>query len=263
MPDTPAKAIAPTMDAPSNENKPARRAAVMKFGVVAGAVATLFASSRFVDVLGALQGAVDWIEGLGLIGVGAFILLYILATVFFVPGLVLTLGGGAAFGFFKGTLIVSIASTLGATAAFLAGRYFARDWVGKKIEGNARFSVIDNAVTKEGWKIVGLTRLSPAFPFNLLNYAYGLTSVSLRDYFFASWIGMLPATAVYVFLGSTGLKVADLGMEDREPSSGELVLYGVGIMAAVVVTVFITRTARRALQERVDMEPDADTTPES
>ena len=106
-------------------------------------------------------------------------------------------------------------------------------------------------------------RLSPAFPFNLLNYAYGLTSVSLRDYFFASWIGMLPATAVYVFLGSTGLKVADLGMEDREPSSGELVLYGVGIMAAVVVTVFITRTARRALQERVDMEPDADTTPES
>jgi len=136
------------------------------------------------------------------LGAALFCFVYIAACVFFIPGALLTLGAGAIFGVIKGSILVSIASTLGAGLAFLVGRYFARDWVSKKIEGNEKFAAIDGAVANEGWKIVGLTRLSPVFPFNLLNYAFGLTSVAFKDYFLASWIGMMPGTVMYVYVGS-------------------------------------------------------------
>ncbi len=158
--------------------------------------------ARYFNAQALLRQALDLIAGLGPWGPVMFVLLYIVATVFFLPGSILTLGAGFVFGVIKGAILVSIAATLGATAAFLVGRYLARDWVAKKIEGNVRFKAIDEAVAREGWKIVGLTRLSPVFPFNLLNYAFGLTRVSLRDYFFASWIGMMPGTLMYVYLGS-------------------------------------------------------------
>ena len=156
-----------------------------------GVVAFLVAL-RYFHVPDLLRRSLDWVAGLGPTGVIAFVVIYILACVFMLPGSVLTLGAGAVFGVVKGSAICSVAATLGATAAFLVGRYLARDRVARMIEGNERFRAIDEAVGREGWKIVGLTRLSPVFPFNLLNYAYGITRVSLRDYFLASWIGMLP-----------------------------------------------------------------------
>ena len=110
----------------------------------------------------------------------------------------------------------------------------------------------------EGWKIVGLTRLSPIFPFNLLNYAYGLTKVSLRDYFFASWIGMFPGTVMYVYIGSLAGSVATVGAEERVRTTGEWVLYGVGLVATVVVTIYVTRLARKALSRKIDVEPVID-----
>src|SRR5690606_28498352 len=113
-------------------------------------------------------------------------------TVLLIPGSALTLGAGALFGVFWGTVYASTGATLGATCAFLIGRYLARDWVAARIARRPAFVAIDRAVAEEGWKIVGLTRLSPIFPFVLLNYAFGLTRVSLRDYVFASWLGMLP-----------------------------------------------------------------------
>ncbi|MEA2649986.1 MAG: hypothetical protein QOG61_2421, partial [Candidatus Binataceae bacterium] len=131
----------------------------------------------------------QWISALGAVAPIVFIAAYIAACVLFIPGSIMTIGAGVLFGVIRGSIYVSIGATLGATAAFLVGRYFARDWVAAKLAGNATFSAIDAAVGREGWKIVGLTRLSPVFPFNLLNYAYGLTSVSLRDYLLASWIG--------------------------------------------------------------------------
>src|ERR1019366_4448940 len=161
--------------------------------IAAAAIAILYGAHR----IGAgpwLTNALDWIAGLGALAPVAFIAIYIAACVAFVPGSILTIGAGVIFGVVRGSIYVSIAATLGATAAFLVGRYLARDWVAAKIAGNARFAAIDAAVAKEGWKIVGLCRLSPAFPFNLLNYAFGLTQVSLKDYFFASWLGMLPGT---------------------------------------------------------------------
>ena len=178
-------------------------------------VVLLLAAFRYFHVPLLLRRSLDWVAGLGPAGVIAFVVIYILACVFMLPGSVLTLGAGAVFGVVKGSAIVSVAATLGATAAFLVGRYFARDRVAKMIEGNARFRAIDEAVGREGWKIVGLTRLSPVFPFNLLNYAYGITKVSLRDYFLATWIGMIPGGVMYVYVGSLAGSLAELGGNGR------------------------------------------------
>jgi uncharacterized membrane protein YdjX (TVP38/TMEM64 family) len=131
-----------------------------------------------------------------------FIAIYVVATVLFIPGSMLTLGAVAVFGVMWGSVYVSIGSTLEATAAFLVGRYLARNAIAPKIEGNERFAAIDKAVASEGWKIVGLTRLSPVFPFTLLNYAFGLTRGKLGHYVLASWIDMMPGTVKLPSLNS-------------------------------------------------------------
>jgi uncharacterized membrane protein YdjX (TVP38/TMEM64 family) len=220
---------------------------------VAG-IAILLMAAQYFNVQELLMRALDGIAGLGAWGPLLFIAIYILACVLFLPGSVLTLGAGVLFGLFAGSVIVSIASTLGATAAFIVGRYFARDWVAKKIEGNPGFKAIDDAVAKEGWKIVGLTRLSPVFPFNLLNYAYGLTKVSLRDYFFASWMGMLPGTVMYVYIGSVVGDLARLSAGGRTRTTAEWALYIVGFVATVTVTIYVTRVARAALNKKEQPE---------
>jgi len=194
-----------------------------------------------------LNNALNWVEQLGPTGPIIFILMYIVACVLFIPGSALTLGAGAIFGVIKGSIIVSIASTIGATAAFLIGRYLARDWIARKIEKNEKFGLIDRAVAGDGWLIVGLTRLSPVFPFSLLNYAYGLTKVSLRDYVLASWIGMMPGTVMYVYLGS----LARLGIESEQSGTAQTVLKIVGLLATIAVTVFVTKVARKALEKKV------------
>ncbi len=211
----------------------------------------LFIALRTLGVQDLLRVALDWVAGLGAWGMVAFVLLYVLATVLFLPGSILTLGAGALFGVVKGSIIVSLGATLGATAAFLVGRYLARGWVSKRIAGNTRFQAVDQAVAREGWKIVGLTRLSPVFPFNLLNYAFGLTSVSLRDYFWATWIGMIPGGVLYVYLGSLAGDLALLGVEERSRSSFEWGLYLFGLVATVAVTIYVTRLARAALAKKV------------
>ena len=201
-------------------------------------------------IAGALEGALKWVEGLGAVGPIAFMVVYVIATVAFIPGSALTLGAGFLFGPILGSVVVFIGATIGATAAFLVGRYIARDWVkGKFIEGNDNFAAIDKAVGKEGLKIVLLTRLSPVFPFNVLNYLYGLTDVSLKDYVLAS-IGMLPGTVMYVYIGSTFGELAAV-FAGRERSPAEWALFGVGLVATVIVTVFITKIAKKALNDAV------------
>ena len=213
--------------------------------LLALAAAAAVGALIYFDARALLRPALDAIQGLGAWGPVIFVLLYIVAAVLFVPGSALTLGAGALFGVGLGSALVSVGATLGATAAFLVGRYLARDWVAKKIAGNAAFAAIDRAVAAEGWKIVGLTRLSPAFPFTLLNYAFGLTRVSLRDYVLASWIGMMPGTVMYVYVGSLARAAGD-----RTRTPGEWALLGVGLLATIAVTVFITRIARAALAKR-------------
>ncbi|MFH2204483.1 MAG: TVP38/TMEM64 family protein [Elusimicrobiota bacterium] len=181
----------------------------------------------------------------------AFIGAYILATVLLVPGTLLTLGAGLLFGVVMGSVYVSIASTLGAAAAFLIGRYLARGWIARKIAGSAKFNAIDEAVAAEGWKIVGLARLSPIFPFNVLNYACGLTRVSFKDYILASWAGMLPGTVLYVYLGSITSDLAALGAGTGQKTPAQWALTVVGLIATAAVTIYITRIARTALKQRI------------
>jgi len=189
-----------------------------------------------------------WIESLGYIGGIAFIATYILSTVVFIPATILTLGAGVVFGVVWGSLYVFVGATLGAIAAFLIGRYLARDWIGKKIEGNQKFVAIDQAVAHSGFKIVLLARLSPLFPFNLLNYAFGITGVSFKEYALAS-IGMLPATVMYVYIGSIAGDVARIGSEDQSTDAIKWGIRIIGFIATVAVTVYTTRLAQKAIAE--------------
>lgn len=198
-----------------------------------------------------LRNALQWINSIGAVGALAFIALYIIATVAFLPGSILTLGAGVVFGVVLGSLYVFVGATLGATAAFLVGRYLARGWVARKIADNKKFAAIDQAVGKEGLKIVLLTRLSPIFPFNLLNYAFGITGVSLQDYFIGS-LGMIPGTIMYVYIGSLAGNLAMIGTE-AQPTNPTLqwAIRLIGFIATFAVTIYVTRIARKALEEEV------------
>lgn len=207
-------------------------------------------------LLSTLQGylvtTLDWIDSLGAIAPLIFLLLYVVITVAFIPASVVTLGAGVVFGVIKGSLLVFVSAMLGATAAFLVGRYLARDWVAKKIAASERFQAIDDAIGREGRKIIFLIRLSPAFPFNLLNYVLGLTQVSLRDYVLGT-VGILPGTVMYVYLGSLFGNLATIGaggeLNDPQAAMVQWALRIVGLVATVAVTVYVTRVARRALRE--------------
>ena len=212
------------------------------------AIAAVLVLARYLDAPARVSEALDRIAALGPWGPALFVPLYVAATVLFLPGSVLTIGAGAVFGLVRGALIVSLSATLGATAAFLIGRYLARDWIARKVQAYPRFGAIDEAVAREGWKIVGLLRLSPVVPFNLLNYAFGVTRVPLRDYVLASWIGMMPGTVLYVYLGSIAGELAAGARTRRTPA--EWALYAVGLVATVAVTVYVSRLARRALDTR-------------
>ncbi|RZM75196.1 TVP38/TMEM64 family protein [Leptolyngbya iicbica] len=203
------------------------------------------------QIQGALVNALAWVDSLGLIAPIAFIGLYVIVTVAFIPASVVTLGAGVVFGVVKGSLYVFIGAMLGATAAFLVGRYVARDWVSKKVASNEKFKVIDEAIAREGRKIIFLIRLSPAFPFNLLNYALGLTKVSLKDYVLGT-TGIIPGTIMYVYLGSLAGNLATLGTGET-PSNPTITwtIRIVAFIATVAVTVYVTRIARQALQASV------------
>lgn len=221
--------------------------------ILTALAAAFVLAGKYLDFQQHLTDALAWIEGLGAAGMVVYAGLYILACVFFIPGSLLTLGAGAVYGVAVGSVLVSVSSTLGATAAFLVGRYVARGWVAKKTAGHARFTAIDDAVAKEGWKIVGLTRLSPVFSFNLLNYAYGLTRVSLREYVLASWIGMMPGTVMYVYIGSLAGDLASLGSATAPaPTAAKWIVNGVAFLATVLVTVYVTKIAKKALAEKID-----------
>lgn len=191
---------------------------------------------------------VTWIRSLGSLGVAVYAIVYMLSPVVMFPASLLTLAAGFLYGPWWGTLLVSPASVAGSTLAFLIGRTVARERVKRRIESNARFSAIDAAVEKSGLKVVFLLRLSPIFPFTLLNYALGLTRVRLRDYILGSFFGMLPGTFLYVYLGSSVANVAALasGKAGSGGAAGHLLFWG-GLVATILVVVLVTRTARQVL----------------
>jgi len=194
---------------------------------------------------------IQWVQALGTGGVVIYAVFYVAGVVLFFPGIILTAGAGLLYGVVLGTLIVSPASVLGATLAFLIARYVARDWVSRKLEKYPNFTAIDRAIEKNGFKMILLLRLQPVVPFNLLNYALGLTRIRLRDYVIASWIGMFPATVLYVYLGSVLHSVSDLLQGHLGSGKWGAILFWGGLAAAIVLVVYISRIARKALQEEL------------
>ncbi len=234
----------PRKDASSGE----RRKRWLLPAVVVIAAGGVYAASRALPIGHYLAAALEWTEGLGTWGYLVFGVVYVVATVFMLPGSILTLSAGFLFGLFWGTITVSIASTAGAAGAFLVGRTLARSWVARKLEGSPKFRAIDEAVAREGFKIVLLTRLSPVFPFVLLNYAYGLTKVGFWKYTLASWIGMLPGGVRYVFLGRALGSLSAAAEGEVETGVAGRIFFWAGLVVAVVVAVFVARVARKAMK---------------
>lgn len=197
---------------------------------------------------------IQYVRNLGWVGFLLYALTYIAGTVLLFPGTLLTVGSGFLYGPVWGTLLVSPASVAGATFAFLLARSFARGWVAGKVQKYPRFAAIDRAVGRHSFKAVLLLRLQPLnLPFDVLNYALGLTSVKLRDYVLASWLGMLPATILYVYAGSVVRDLATLlqGGFSNVTSWQKLLFWG-GLGVTGVLVVFLTKLARRALDEEVN-----------
>ncbi len=204
---------------------------------------------RFLPVNDWIKAFNGWVEQQGAWGYVIFILAYALAAVLFVPGSVMTIGAGLAFGLWRGFAVVSAGATLGAALAFLVARYFVRSRVEKAARNNEKFSAMDDAIGREGWKMVALLRLSPLLPFNLSNYLYGVTKIGFWPYIAASWAGMLPGTFLYVYLGAAGKEAGEGG-----GGPWKWVLFGAGLVATIIVTIWISRLAKKAVPDQPEKE---------
>jgi uncharacterized membrane protein YdjX (TVP38/TMEM64 family) len=218
-------------------------------------IAALLALGRVAG--GYLPQFARWVDSLGFWGPVVFVFGYATAAVAFVPGSLLTLAAGAIFGIGKGIVLVFIAAVLGSSAAFLIARYVARAAIERRLAHNPKFAAIDRAVGVQGRKIVFLLRLSPVFPFNLLNYGLGLTKVRFVDYVLAS-AGMIPGTILFVYYGKLAGDVAALaGGAAVEKGTGYYAVLVLGLVATIVVTAIVTRTARKALNEATGEQESA------
>lgn len=184
----------------------------------------------------------------GAVVVILFLVAYVVACVAFLPASILTLAAGFAYGPLWGLALASPASVAGATLAFLLGRTLLHGWASRMTRDSPRVEAIRRAAEREGFKIVLLLRLSPLVPFNALNYALSLSHVRLGTYVAASAIGMLPATALYAYLGSLAPTAAELWKAGETDGGPRLALYVAGLAATLLGVVIATRAARRALE---------------
>lgn len=224
----------------------------LKFFILGSLIAVLLIAAKYFNLQEVLYNLINQVNSLGFWGPVAYIAIYNFATILLIPGSLLTLKGGCLFGAFWGSIYVLIAAIIGAILAFLIGRYLSRDWVARHIDKHPKLKAIDLAVAKEGWKIVFLTRLCPIFPFNLLNYVFGVTQVSLKDYILGSF-GIIPGTVMYVYIGSLAGNFAMSSMSNIQVTP-EAQLYQkitqiIGLIATVAVTIYITKFAQKALNQ--------------
>jgi uncharacterized membrane protein YdjX (TVP38/TMEM64 family) len=193
-----------------------------------------------------LHHSMEWIAHSGWVGVVWFVVLYTLTCVFFLPGSILTIGAGAVYGFWFSTALVAISSTVGAAVNFLTSRYLARNWMQRKIGHNAKFRALEKAVCSEGWRMILISRMSPIIPHSLVSYAAGLIRVSFWKFTFASFVGFLPQSVAYTYIGAVVGKAlrTSAGVSPHDPVTWAF--YGLGLVATLVVTAITTRIARRS-----------------
>ncbi|QUS60161.1 TVP38/TMEM64 family protein [Synechocystis sp. PCC 7339] len=189
------------------------------------------------------------VKNLGWWAPSIYIAAYNLATILLLPGSLLTMKGGCLFGWWWGTIYTTIAAMIGATIAFLIGRHFSRNWVQKKMTKYPKFKLLNAAVKKDGWKIVILTRLSPIFPFNLLNYGFGVTDVSLKDYILGS-LAMIPATIAYTYIGSLATGLTTIG--DNLNNQTQIIQWSMrlcGLGATVFLIIYLKQWSDKVFQQ--------------
>ncbi|MHC4949246.1 MAG: VTT domain-containing protein [Planctomycetota bacterium] len=230
---------------------------------VAAIVVAVFLLMQSLPLDRALEAMQGWLTGLGAWGPVVFALLYAVATVLMLPGSVLTLAAGALFGMTTGTIVASTGATTGAALAFLVGRHLARDRITRQFGAHPKFAAVDRAIGARGWKIVALLRLSPAVPFNLQNYVYGLTSIRFWPCVLTSWVAMLPGTFMYVYVGD----LARAGAEAAAGTAGgpapalAWTFRITGLAATVAVTVYLARIATGALAAQTGLGGEAAAAP--
>jgi uncharacterized membrane protein YdjX (TVP38/TMEM64 family) len=231
----------------SNENKNA----IVRLLALTAIVIALFLATKFLPVREWLRNFNDWVGQMGVAGIFIFIAVYAVATVLLAPGSILTIGAGFAFGLWKGFFAVSAGATLGAALAFLVARFIARGKVEAIAQRDEKFRQMDNAIGKQGAKLIFLLRLSPVIPFNLSNYFYGLTGVKFWPYVLASWIGMMPGTFLYVYIGTAGKAAvaATVGAEAVQHGWQYWTFLSIGLAATIIVTIWVTKIARDALRK--------------
>lgn len=238
----------------------ARRGAyrLLLFAAVLG---LLFAALKFLPLGDYVVRFLEYVQSLGAWGPLVLAVVYVVATVLMVPGTILTLGAGFVFGVLVGTIAVSAGSVLGAVAALLVGRWVAKPLIERKAEQYPRFAAVSRAVEQSGFQIVLLTRLSPVFPFNALNYLFSVTGVSLRDYTLGSFLGMLPGTIMYVYFGASVKNIAQIARGEFEGGALQKTLFVSGLLATAAATVYITKKARAAMRKYLPDDQGAPATP--
>ncbi|KAG6541247.1 hypothetical protein Mapa_017298 [Marchantia paleacea] len=227
-------------------------AAVWRILVILVMLAAVSAACMLLPVEQMLRDFIIWVQkDVGPWGPLMLALAYIPCTVFAVPASILTLGGGYLFGLFVGFITDSIGSTLGAIAAFLVGRTVGRSYVTSKLKDYPQFQAIAIAIERSGFKIVLLLRMVPLLPFNVLNYLLSVTPMSVYTYSLASWIGMMPLTLIFVYVGTTIKDITDIN-HGGHFTPGRWLMICAGLGTSVVVVILVTRIAKDALQRAVE-----------
>lgn len=216
--------------------------------------AALLAGVAYFEAEPQVLALLEWIDTHAFWGPCVFIVVYMLVVILLLPGMLFTLGAGFLFGIVKGSLLVIIAETLGATVAFLAARLVSRHIFGARLarffDRHPRFAILDERVGRDEWKLVLLTRMVPFFPFKLSNYFFGISRFSLSSFVLGTLFGLVPITVTNVYIGSLAADLATVGTRSAARSNVEWAMYGVGLVVAMVAAVYIARLARRALDMR-------------
>ena len=224
--------------------------------IVVVIVIVLAVSARGLPVADWLVGLESWARQYPLAGAVVYVLLTILATVALLPGWVSMMLAGLIFGLTMGLAYAMLGITAGAAAAFLVGRTLARKWVERRISGNVHLLALDDALDEQAFTIVALTRIALIFPFNLLNYAYGVTRVNIGVYSAGTAVGMLPIVGIYVYLGTLAGDMSQILSEGAKIGTDAWWVLAIAMVAIVTVVLTVRRALGRALQRRMRESED-------
>lgn len=222
------------------------RGHTVRWIVIGVLVLAAIAAIQWLPVGDWIQGAKSWFQDLGAFGPVVFIAAYVVVGLLLLPASALTIAAGSFFGLWLGFAWAVVGANLTAVLAFLIARHLARGALEKRMRSNERFEKLDDAIGSGTWKLVLLLRLSPIVPFGFANYALGLTRVEFVPSTLATFVGMLPGTFVYVYLGFIGAE----SLHGGGKTTGQWILLGVGLLASAALVFWLTRMAKAQLSER-------------